>query len=310
MRKPSGFCLLCLAVMLAGVPACLLEEERPRVAVVVGGEAGELESLAASELASMLEKLFEVSVAIGPAAGEEAQAVILVGRPPSNPMLAEAAGESWPDLSDQGLVLRSVNGPVPTLLVGGGSPVAVLWAAYDLGERLGVRYLVNRDVFPDRRPWSGLPDLDLVLEPNLRIRCWRLVNDLPHGAGFLEPGGVSSLSAADRQDEVQPHPLRSLAGPALCALQLPRDGKASRRPLFRPPPSHRAGDHRPGAVRLYAGLHQSRVRGSAIRRRNGPAGHRTGSRRPEGSETLGDGDRTVHSALPVAQGVHEGPAGL
>ena len=181
MRKPSGVCLLCLAVMLAGPPACLLEEERPRVAIVVGGEASELESLAASELASMLEKLFEVSAAVGTAAGEEARAVILVGRPQSNPMLAEAAGESWPDLSDQGLLLRSVNGPVPTLLVGGGSPVAVLWAAYDLGERLGVRYLVNRDVFPDRRPWSGLPDLDLLLEPNLRIRCWRLVNDLPHG---------------------------------------------------------------------------------------------------------------------------------
>ena len=59
MRRPSGVRLLCLAAMLAAAPACLLEEERPRVAIVVGGEASELESLAASELASMLEKLFK-----------------------------------------------------------------------------------------------------------------------------------------------------------------------------------------------------------------------------------------------------------
>ena len=181
MSKPSGVRLLCLAVMLVAAPACLLEEERPRVDIVVGSEATELERLAGSELASMLERLFEVSAGVGPVVGEESRAAILVGRPQTNPLLAEAAGESWPDLSDQGLFLRSANGPVPTLLVGGGSPVAVLWAAYGLAERLGVRYLLNRDVYPARRRWSGLPDLDLVLEPNLRIRCWRMVNDLPHG---------------------------------------------------------------------------------------------------------------------------------
>ena len=181
MRKSSGIHLLFLGAVLAAAPACSIHEERPRIAIVVGSEATELERLAGSELASMLERLFQVAAAVGPAAGERAQAVILVGRPQSNPLLARAAGESWPELSRQGLLLRSVEESVPTLLVGGGSPVAVLWAAYDLGERLGVRYLLDRDVYPDRRRWSGLPDLDLVLEPNLRIRCWRLVNDLPHG---------------------------------------------------------------------------------------------------------------------------------
>ena len=267
MRKPSGIRLLCLAVMLAGVPACLLEEERPRVAVVVGGEAGELESLAASELASMLEKLFEVSATVGTDAGEEAQAVILVGRPQSNPMLAQAVAKSWPDLSDQGLLLRSVSGPVPTLLVGGGSPVAVLWAAYDLGERLGVRYLVNRDVFPDRRRWSGLPDLDLVQEPNLRIRCWRLVNDLPHGP-------VSwSLEEYRRF-------LRQIAKMKYnrihCALWPAQPFvHYSFRGMEKPPGVLYFGHRHPigpetigrGALRLHGGLHQSRIRGRAIRRR-------------------------------------------
>ena len=70
MKGPPGVRLLCLAVLLAGAPACSLEEERPRVSIVVGGEASELESLAASELAAMLEKLFEVSAAVGTAAGK------------------------------------------------------------------------------------------------------------------------------------------------------------------------------------------------------------------------------------------------
>ena len=310
MRKPSGIRLLCLAVVLAGAPACLLEEERPRVAIVVGGEASELESLAASELASMLEKLFAVSAAVETAAGEEAQAVILVGRPHSNPLLAEAAGNDWPDLSDQGLLLRSVNGSVPTLLVGGGSPVAVLWAAYDLGERLGVRYLVNRDVFPDRRPWSGLPNLDLVREPNLRIRCWRLVNDLPHGP-------VSwSLEEYRRF-------LRQIAKMKYnrihCALWPAQPFvHYSFRGMEKPPGvlyfGHRhpigpetIGRERFGSMEVFT---NPEFVGRAIRRRNAPASHRTGSRHPEGGQTPGDGDRTVHSALPVAQGVHEGPAGI
>ena len=94
MRKSLGIHLLFLGAVLAAAPACSIHEERPRIAIVVGSEATELERLAGSELASMLERLFQVATAVGPAAGERAQAVILVGRPQSNPLLARAAGES------------------------------------------------------------------------------------------------------------------------------------------------------------------------------------------------------------------------
>ncbi len=181
MRKRLGILLLCCAAALMMNPGCSIEEGWPQVAIVVGPEAQELERMAASELAAMLERLFEVKVLVGPTTEGDALAVILVGRPESNPRLARAVGDRWPDLTSQGLILRSIKDSSPTLLVGGGSAVAVLWAAYDLGERLGVRYLLDRDVYPSRRQWPGLPDLDLVLEPNMRIRCWRLVNDLAHG---------------------------------------------------------------------------------------------------------------------------------
>ena len=34
------------------------------------------------------------------------------------------------------------------IVIGGGSPVATLWAVYELVERWGVRYLIDRDVYP------------------------------------------------------------------------------------------------------------------------------------------------------------------
>ena len=67
------------------------------------------------------------------------------------------------------------------MVIGGGSSVATMWAVYELVERWGVRYLIDRDVYPAKSEWSGLPDLNVVKEPNMRIRCWRLVNDLADG---------------------------------------------------------------------------------------------------------------------------------
>jgi len=94
------------------------------------------------------------------------------------PKRSETVG---PDLTEQGILLRRLNTETLTMAIGGGSPVAVMWAAYELGERFGVRYLIDRDVYPPRHAWDNLPDLNVVMEPNLTIRCWRLVNDLAPG---------------------------------------------------------------------------------------------------------------------------------
>ncbi len=153
----------------------------PTIVIVSTEEATPLERKAANELATMLERRFEVEASVKSSAEKAASSLIYVGRPQSNRALEKLIGSNWPDLSSQGLVLRKIEASTPTLLVGGGSPVAVLWAVYDLMERLGVRYLLNRDVYPSQEAWSGLPELNLVIEPNMQIRSWRLVNDLAHG---------------------------------------------------------------------------------------------------------------------------------
>ena len=155
----------CLA--LTGAAACRsLDEDkaasREKVSIALSPSADRLERLAAEELRSYLKKLFDLDAPIE-AAGNGL--VIRVGT------VAEG-------LSDQGILLRRSG---RTLTVAGGSPRATLWAVYELVERWGVRYLHYRDVLPEPRAWDGLPDLDVSMEPNMRIRCWRLINDLAFG---------------------------------------------------------------------------------------------------------------------------------
>lgn len=179
---------LCIRILACGLLTIVAAAERnaalgggPRVDIVVVPGAPRLERFAAEELETILERLFEVDAATGAKPVEDSAARIFIGCPKSNPALAKAVDGDWPELSDQGIVLRRLKASKPTLVTGGGSPVATMWAAYELGERLGVRYLLDRDVFPPKQKWQGLPELNLVMEPNMRIRCWRLVNDLADG---------------------------------------------------------------------------------------------------------------------------------
>ena len=154
-----------------------------KVSVVVGAKADRLERFAATELCGYLDKLYGIKTQPATVSTESARVSFLVGSPKTNSAVADALGEKgWSKVSAQGIVLKRAKlGGKPVLVVGGGSSVATMWAAYELVERCGVRYLVDRDVLPVKRQWNGLPDLDVVMEPNIRIRCWRFVNDLADG---------------------------------------------------------------------------------------------------------------------------------
>ncbi len=162
-------------------------DNRSRVAVVIGPTADNLERFAADELCGYLDKLFGIEARPTTELPESAETILLVGSPKTNPAVAKVlAKTAWPNVSDQGIVLKRVGvdgtpGEPTTIVIGGGSSVATMWAVYELVERWGVRYLIDRDVVPPKREWNGLGDLDVVMEPNMRIRCWRLVNDLADG---------------------------------------------------------------------------------------------------------------------------------
>ena len=153
------------------------------VAVVIGADSPELERLAATELCRYLQELYGIDAAPSVGLAPDADTVFVVGRPETNPVAARlVAAARLPNLSDQGILLRPVDvDGTAGLLVTAGSPRAVLWAVYELVERWGVRYLVHGDVLPDAPGELRLPESEIHLEPNLRTRCWRLVNDLAMG---------------------------------------------------------------------------------------------------------------------------------
>jgi len=155
----------------------------PRVQVLIGPNARELERFAADELAGYLGKLFDIDARPTTESPGSADVLLLVGAPDTNPAIANALGSGgWPKVSDQGIVLkRTLMDGKPALVIGGGSDAATLWAVYELVERWGVRYLLHGDVLPEKPGPFRLPETDVVLEPNLRIRQWRTVNDFACG---------------------------------------------------------------------------------------------------------------------------------
>ncbi|MGV3724940.1 MAG: alpha-glucuronidase family glycosyl hydrolase [Actinomycetota bacterium] len=156
----------------------------PRVEVVVPPAASKLERFAASELSTQFKTLFGAEVRTVPLGKPVTPGVpvILLGSAAGNAAVREAVGAAWPKLSDQGHVVKSVRWRgKPALVVGGGSPVATLWAVYELGRHFGLRYLLTGDVPPAKRPALKLDGIDIKLEPALRLRTWRTLNDFAIG---------------------------------------------------------------------------------------------------------------------------------
>lgn len=182
--------IVLVALFVAVLPARLARAQGPVVTVVTGPAAPELERFAAGELAGIFRKLFQAEVTIADAVPVTTGNLVLLGSPETNPAVAEVAGAQWPaDLTAQGHLLKSVGkGDAATLVVGGGSPVATLWAVYELGHHFGMRYLLHGDFPPIDEPEFSLAGFETVLEPNLETRAWRTIDS---GAAGQESWGLA-----------------------------------------------------------------------------------------------------------------------
>ncbi|MEX2579771.1 MAG: alpha-glucuronidase family glycosyl hydrolase [Verrucomicrobiales bacterium] len=169
-----------VAALLAAAFALLTTARAgdPAVTVVTGPDAPPLEAFAAKEMTGLLERLFEAEVTVRPEVPDDAKHLIFLGSPETNPAVAKWAGEAWPnDLGDQGHLLKSVakEGEI-VLIVGGGSPVATLWAVYEFGHHIGMRYTLHEDFPPVEAPEFRLSGFDESFSPNLAVRAWRTID--------------------------------------------------------------------------------------------------------------------------------------
>ena len=188
---------LFLFVSCIGLAPFSARAEAPAVAVVVGPEAPALERFAADELASQFRQLFDADVSIDTSAPADSRNIILLGSPATNPAIDP---DHWdPGLSAQGQLIESLgkeDDGTNRLMVGGGSPVATLWAVYELGHHFGMRYLLHGDFAPIDKPEFSLANIDIALEPNLEIRAWRTIDA---GAAGQESWGLAEHQKLIRQ---------------------------------------------------------------------------------------------------------------
>ncbi len=150
------------------------------LALVLSPKAPDLEKFAASELKRYLDDLYGIQARIVASLGPVEEISIVLGSPATNPAVeAVLSSAPWPEVSDQGIVLKRVGRQGrPILLIGGGSPAATLWAVYDFVQLCGVRFLLEKDVLPEKPSPFPPSTLDLVHEPELRFRSYRGINDL------------------------------------------------------------------------------------------------------------------------------------
>lgn len=167
--------------------------EGPAVSIVTGPSPAPLEEMAAKELEKTLVTLFEAKVTLTNTP-TDAPNRILLGHPETNPSLKSAIGDAWPaDLGEQGHLVKSTP---QGLVLGGGSPVATLWAVAEYAHLNGVRVVPDAEYLPLVKPSFTLDGFDTVLRPGEEIRAWRTLGSSPAGQAVW---GLPELSALFRR---------------------------------------------------------------------------------------------------------------
>ena len=112
MRLPVlllvNFVLILIATGIKGIPtAPACAAEGPLVDVLIGQGASDLERYAAQQLCYYLKEVYGVTSKPSLESHTEAHTSLIVGQPMTNPAVARALGStSWPEISDQGIVLQ------------------------------------------------------------------------------------------------------------------------------------------------------------------------------------------------------------
>lgn len=187
--------IFCRTLVLIAVVAVGTVQAAEFVQVVHGPKAAPLEKLAASELADILKRVFDdVEIHSGRVIARQAGPILFVGSPATNPGIARNSFD-WPKVTDQGIVIRSQD-EKKLYAVGGGSPAATLWAVYELGHRLGIRYLLRGDIDPLNKRPLDLSGIEATIEPQVRQRGWET---LGAGAHSFESWGLADHQRVIRQ---------------------------------------------------------------------------------------------------------------
>ncbi len=165
--------ILLLLVILVLVVSC--KSKAPQI--ILPKDATAKESLAASEIRKYVYLrtgiLPEISLNTGADLPNSGQ-VIILERKGQNQVPGDLAEEEY-------YLKTSKNSESEKLVVSGGSDQAVLYAAYEFAEQLGIRFYLHGDVIPDGKIVFNIPDLDIRKKPLFSIRGIQPFHDFPEG---------------------------------------------------------------------------------------------------------------------------------
>jgi hypothetical protein len=164
--------------------------EGPLITILTGPDAPQLEQLAARELETTLVSLFDATVTLTNAHTDTTHRILL-GNPETNPAVKAAMNGSWPtDLGEQGHLVKSTP---QGLVLGGGSPIATLWAVAEFGHLNGIRVVPNAEYLPIVKPAFTLDGFDVVAKPKDETRAWRTLGTTPDSQASWSRDDLSAL---------------------------------------------------------------------------------------------------------------------
>lgn len=199
--KKAPFIVL-LALLAA---SCAPKPKAP--AVYVAGDATRLEKLAASEVRRYIYlatgELPEI-VAVPGLASVRADGVFIASGPDRLPGPGDSAGagfegyaaERFPRLGPEDFCLKTVRkGRRTYILAAGGEGPGILYAAYALAEKYGVRFYLEGDVVPDERAPVRLPDVDETARPLFASRGIQPFHDFAEGPDWWNEDDYKAVFA-------------------------------------------------------------------------------------------------------------------
>ena len=158
--------------VVAQAETVLVRGRRAECAIVVDPSSGDFCRFAGQEIQRYVGAVAEAYPAIVTPAEvpslPKQQALILVGGPAANLLVREAMTAkqaNFEGLKKDGFVLRSIRlRGRPAVIVGGNDEASTMYAAYDLIERLGVVFLLSKDIIPERKADLAVSSLDVRSE--------------------------------------------------------------------------------------------------------------------------------------------------
>lgn len=172
MKRIANQIMLLLCIVILSM-SC-----KPKVPqIIIPKDATTKESLAASEIrryiylrTGLLAEISAISTGGIPSSGK----VILLERNGQDQVPNDLQPEEY-------FLKSSKEGSLDKLVVSGGSDQAVLYAAYEFAEQLGVRFYLHGDVIPDGKIMFEIPDLNIRQKPLFSIRGIQPFHDFPEG---------------------------------------------------------------------------------------------------------------------------------